>query len=145
MFSKYGGALGETGSVSNFAFRYRGVVTVAVSEDRIDAFEEAVMSTDAEDYSVSEGEARVVCDAKHLAAVASALAAAGFPNESARFEYLPTSEVELSDFEKAFKTYRLVADLEEDEDIEAVWHNASIPAEIVGKIEEAIEASRFRT
>lgn len=144
-FSKHGGSLGETGSVSHFAFRYKGVVACPVPSDKTDAFEEAVMSADAEDYSLSDGSARVVCDPKNLAAVAESLRSAGFPAESAKFEYLSNAEVDLDDFEKAFKVHRLISDLEEDDDIEAVWHNAAISDAMAARIEEALESSRFRT
>ncbi len=144
VFSKYGGALGETGSVSNFAFRHKGVAYFGPIAD-VAAFEEAVMASDAEDYGIEPEGARVICDSKKLAAVVSAMKTAGFVPESHGFEYLPNAEVEVGEFDKAFKVYRLVADLEEDEDIEKVWHNAVISDEMVEKIEEALESSRFRT
>jgi transcriptional/translational regulatory protein YebC/TACO1 len=141
---KYGGSLGETGSVSNFAFRYKGVLHFPLPE-RLESFEEAVLASDAEDYSENGDEIRVVCDFKKLTAVSSAMKGAGFPPESSGLEYLPNTEVEVGEFDKAFKVYRLVNDLREDEDIETVWHNAEISDEMVEKIEEALEASRFRT
>lgn len=143
-FSKHGGALGETGSVSNFAFRHKGVAHFGPIADA-DKFEEAVMGTDAEDYVVEPEGARVVCDSKKLASVVSSLSASGFHPESHGFEYLPNAEVEVGEFDKAFKVYRLVHDLGEDEDIEHVWHNAEFSDEMIAKIEEALESSRFRT
>lgn len=144
VFSKYGGSLGETGSVSNFAFRYKGVLHLPVPSD-VERFEEAVLNSDAEDYSVESEGAKIVCDTKKLSFVVAEMKSSGFPPESSDFEYLPNTEVEVGEFDKAFKVYRLVSDLEEDEDIETVWHNAAISDEMVDKIEEAIESSRFRT
>lgn len=143
-FSKYGGSLGEAGSVSNFAFRHKGVIHFDPIADTV-AFEEAVMATDAEDYDLEPEGARVICDSKKLAAVVSAMKTAGFAPEEYGFEYLPNAEVDPGEFDKAFKVYRLVSDLEEDEDIEKVWHNAIISDETVEKIEAALESSRFRT
>lgn len=144
VFSKYGGALGETGSVSNFAFRHKGVAYFGPIHD-VAAFEEAIMASDAEDYGIEPEGARVICDSKKLAAVVSAMKTAGFVPEEHGFEYLPNAEVDPGEFDKAFKVYRLVNDLEEDEDIEKVWHNAIISDETVEKIEAALESSRFRT
>lgn len=144
IFSKYGGSLGEAGSVSNFAFRHRGVLHFGPVSDA-EAFEEAVMGTDAEDYSVEPEGARVVCDFKKLAAVVSAMKDSGFEPESYGPEYLPNAEIEVGEFDKAFKVYRLIHDLGEDEDIETVWHNADISDEMEQKIVDALEASRFRT
>lgn len=144
VFSKYGGSLGEAGSVSNFAFRHKGVVHFAPIADA-EAFEEAVMGTDAEDYAIEPEGARVVCDSKKLAAVVAGMKSAEFVPDSSGFEYIPNTEVELGEFDKAFKVYRLVSDLGEDEDVERVWHNAEFPDEMIEKIEEALESSRFRT
>ncbi len=103
------------------------------------------MASDAEDYGIEPEGARVICDSKKLAAVVSAMKTAGFVPEEHGFEYLPNAEVDPGEFDKAFKVYRLVNDLEEDEDIEKVWHNAIISDETVEKIEAALESSRFRT
>ena len=51
IFSGYGGSLGETGSVSNFAFDYGGDIHIAIPTD-MDAFEMMILETNAEDYKI---------------------------------------------------------------------------------------------
>lgn len=51
IFSAFGGNLGETGTVSNFAFDYRGVIIVSDFGDA-EAIEMAIMETPAEDYTI---------------------------------------------------------------------------------------------
>lgn len=116
-----------------------------------EAFETALLETEAEDYEFDTEEggsspsAKVVCDVKKLAAVSAGMSAAGFAPESRSLEYLPISETEVGEFDKAFKVHRLVSELESDDDIESVWHTAAISDEMVEKIVEAIESTRFRT
>jgi transcriptional/translational regulatory protein YebC/TACO1 len=111
-----------------------------------------LLETEAEDYEFEEVEigssalsARVICDVKKLAAVSAGMSTAGFAPESQSLEYLPISETEVGEFDKAFKVHRLVSELESDDDIESVWHTAAISDEMVEKIVEAIESTRFRT
>ncbi len=49
IFSAFGGSLGETGSVSNFAFDYEGETHIAKPDD-MDAFEMMILDTNAKDY-----------------------------------------------------------------------------------------------
>jgi transcriptional/translational regulatory protein YebC/TACO1 len=64
---------------------------------------------------------------------------------SYRGEYLPNNTVELTEFDKALKVHTLIETLEEDEDVESVWHNASFPANIQAEILTHLESQRFRT
>lgn len=70
IFSKHGGALGETGSVSNFAFAEKGVIVLPENIVLDDALEELLLNSGAEDYSMDSGRLRIVCARNDLAAVA---------------------------------------------------------------------------
>jgi transcriptional/translational regulatory protein YebC/TACO1 len=71
IFSGYGGSLGETGSVSNFAFDYGGEIHIAKPDD-MDEFEMMILSTDATDYSV-EDDITVITTREHYLGVKSAI------------------------------------------------------------------------
>jgi transcriptional/translational regulatory protein YebC/TACO1 len=58
IFSSFGGALGETGSVSGFAFEFGGTIVVAKPAD-IDGFEMMILDTDAIDYLIETDIIRV--------------------------------------------------------------------------------------
>lgn len=60
-------------------------------------------------------------------------------------EYSATNIVHLDDPEKILKLYALLADFEEDDDVEQVWHNAEISPELWQQAEEAMSKTRFRT
>lgn len=53
--------------------------------------------------------------------------------------------MELTEFDKALKVHILIETLEEDEDVEAVWHNAEIAPDIQAEIVAHLESHRFRT
>lgn len=102
------------------------------------------MESDAEDYEIEE-EIRVLTDPKNLASVAKFLENAGFLVESKSFEFLPNARTLVTEFDKALKVYKLLEELEEDEDIETVWHTADFDDETIERIERELERTRFRT
>lgn len=142
-FSKCGGSLGETGSVSNFAFRFVG--EIQIPGPMTDALEEMIMESGADDYQ-SEGDIVYIQTVwQELAHVTAFLKGKGIEILSSRGEYLPTNTIELSEFDKALKVHTLIETLEEDEDVESVWHNADITPDIQAEIVKHLESHRFRT
>jgi transcriptional/translational regulatory protein YebC/TACO1 len=59
IFSAFGGSLGETGSVSNFAFDYGGEIHIEKPAD-MDAFEMMILDTNAEDYKTEGNEIIII-------------------------------------------------------------------------------------
>lgn len=51
----------------------------------------------------------------------------------------------MEDFDKAVKIYKLLEDLEDDGDIEAVWHTAEMSEELLERIADFLDTHRFRT
>lgn len=144
IFSAYGGNLGETGTVSNFAFEYRGVITL-IDFPNTEELEMAIMETSAEDYTIEWGQARIVTDRTKLAEVRKYLEESGYTIERASFEYLPKNYVEVADAEYVLKIYKMLEEFGEDEDVEVVWNNADISDELWKLVEEKVESSKFRT
>lgn len=58
-FSQYGGNLGETGSVSSFAFKYQGYIEVSVGMHSIEQWEEWIIESGASDYEFLEDATQV--------------------------------------------------------------------------------------
>ncbi len=142
-FSKCGGSLGETGSVSNFAFRFIGQIIIA---GRLtDIIEEQIMESGAADYR-EEDDTIIIETAWHeFTKVRDFLLSKNLILVESGGTYIPTTLVELGEFDKALKVHSLIETLEEDEDVESVWHNASIPEDIQKQILEQLEHNRFRT
>jgi YebC/PmpR family DNA-binding regulatory protein len=144
IFSGYGGALWETGSVSNYLYDYKGQLILKTPTD-FDAFELALLDTEAEDYRNEWEMTTIWTDRTTLANVKKSLEWAGYTFESSSFAYIPKNYSEVTDFDTALKVYSFLEAASEDEDIEAIWNNADISDDLWEKCREKVEASRFRT
>lgn len=146
IFSKYGGNLGETGSVSGFAFRHHGTVYLPKTSNSNEALEEMILESGASDYAFQEdGTLRLETDTKELMHVVKFFRETGITPEEYSFDYTPTNKVEVTDFDKGLKIYKLLEDLEADDDVEYVWHTAEFTPEVLTQIQEAVEKAKFRT
>ena len=146
-FSEYGGNLGETGSVSNFAFKYQGYTEASVGDHSTDRWEEWIIESGASDYEFLENntKVRISTERTDLMGVVKFLKGQGLSLDSYGLEYSATNVVNLEDPEKILKLYALLADFDEDDDVEQVWHNAEITPELWQQAEEAMTKTRFRT
>ena len=126
IFERNGGNLATTGSVA-FQFSKRGIITVradVVDEDRL---MEIALDAGAEDVTGEGGgevfEVLTTPTAFHK--VRDAIAAAEVPIEAADVVSVPTTTVAV-DAEAAAKVLRLIDALEDNDDVQAVAHNAEL-------------------
>lgn len=125
-FDKFGGNLGQNGCVS-FLFERKGLVIVnnedgAISEEK---FMEDLMETPAGDYEFDEDVIEVYTEPDDLSAVREGLEGKGYRLESAEVEYIATTETKLEDEEDVQKMERLLEMLEDNDDVQNVWHSCS--------------------
>ncbi len=121
-FDKYGGNLGQSGSVA-YLFAQKGIVLVegeSLDEEKLmeDAFDAG-----AEDFDLDDGMAEVTCEPNALREVSEALAAKGYTVSSAELEYRPGTQVALGGEENLKNFGLLLEKLEDDDDVQDVWHN----------------------
>ncbi len=123
-FSKFHGNMGQTGSVS-FMFEEKGMITIIDEDDEIDeeALMEAALEAGAADFSGDEGCYEIYTELDDLAAVRDALTAAGYRPESAERAMVPSSYVTLSDEEDIKMMELLLEKLDDDDDVQNVFHN----------------------
>jgi transcriptional/translational regulatory protein YebC/TACO1 len=126
--------MADSGSVA-FLFERKGVVEVAkkdgLAEDDVLV---AVLDAGAEEVVELEDEFEVVSEATDLPAVRTALDEAGLEYNNDDPQFRPTMKVEL-DAEGARKFLRLVDAVEELDDVQNVYSNAEIPAEVMAQLE----------
>src|SRR6201996_8187606 len=131
-FNKYGGALGETNSVS-FLFNRLGVIRYPASVASADDMLEAAIEAGAENC-VSDEEAHEVTSAvDDFFAVRDALEARFGAPESARLDWRPTTSVTL-DEDRAASLLKLLAALEENDDVQNVYANFDIPDSVMQRL-----------
>ena len=128
-FSKCGGNLGETGSVS-FMFERKGQVTYHVSVSDEDTVMMAALEAGAEDVESSEDGHAIFCADTDLNEVSSALEAQLGESESAKLIWLPQTTTEL-DLEGMEKLMKLIDILEDDDDVQRVTANFEVSDEVM--------------
>jgi YebC/PmpR family DNA-binding regulatory protein len=131
-FTKFGGSLGEPGSVA-YLFDKKGVIAIdadSCSEDDLIVAIEA----GAEDVSTDDDVYEVVTEIGEFAAVRDALEQAGIKIESAELLYRPKSLVPIPHEGQVTKLMKLIDALEDNDDVDAVHANYDVPAEMLEKV-----------
>ena len=123
IFSKFGGKMGEQGSVA-WVFTKRGRVALAGDLDE-DAIMEATLEAGADDIVVGDGFAEVYCEFEELEAVKEACEAAEFTVEEAGMVQVPSNTVKLTG-KHAATMLRLMEALDDQDDCQNVWANFDI-------------------
>jgi len=122
-FDKYGGNLGATGCVS-WSFDKKGVILIDNEDGDLD--EDAVMmdvlEAGAEDFSPDEDMFVVYTVPDDLSKVCEALEDK-YTFVSAQVEMVPQSYVQLTDPEDAKRFEKMLEILDDNEDVQNVWHN----------------------
>ncbi len=131
-FAKFGGNLGETGSVS-FMFHHVGEIIYPLSKASADAVMEAAIDAGADD-ATADGHHSIICTFATLHDVSSALAAKFGEAESVKFIWKPSVLAPLNDFDKAETLMRLVDTLDEDDDVQNVFINVEFSDEVAAKL-----------
>ena len=124
-FDKYGGNMGSTGCVS-YMFDDKGVI-ILLKEDNEDADEDALMEAaleaGAEDFSASDETFEIITEVDDLRDVRDALEALGYKIESAEEDKIPQSYVTLTDENDIKNMTTLLEKLEDNDDVQNVYHN----------------------
>ncbi len=131
-FTKFGGQLGETGSVS-FSFSKVGEITYPLSAGSNDAMLEAAIEAGADDVITDEENHVVVCGFEDMSDVSKALEASLGPAKSVKSVWKPQNTVML-DEEKAVTALKLIDMLEDDDDVQNVYSNFEVTDEIMAKL-----------
>jgi YebC/PmpR family DNA-binding regulatory protein len=131
-FTKFGGNMGDPGSVG-WMFHRRGFIVVeksaAPSEDDV---LEVILDAGAEDLQDSGDQWEIVTPAEALVAVRKSLEEAGIPFVSAELTMLPQTGVPIGR-DKAESVLRLVESLEDLDDVQNVYSNFDIPEEVLAE------------
>jgi YebC/PmpR family DNA-binding regulatory protein len=130
-FSKYGGSLGEPGSVS-YLFDKRGVIVVDSSRYDEDDLMPAI-DAGAEDIARDEDVFEVITAPGDLQAARVALQQAGVEVERADVTQRPKSRVPVGEGD-AGKLMKLIDSLEESDDVSAVHANFDVEAGVLERI-----------
>ena len=129
IFSKNGGNLGASGSVSH-SFDRLGLIEYPATAGSADAVLEAAIEAGAEDVESDEDGHRIWTAQESLHEVAKALEGALGEAESTKLAWRPHIAVELEGGE-AEQLVKLIDALEDDDDVQTVWGNYEISDEVM--------------
>lgn len=127
-FDKCGGNLGQSGSVM-FMFDRKGLIRIEAEGLDEDSVMEAALDAGADDFNFDSDVFEISTDPNELGAVRDALEENGYSFLSAEVEYVPQTMATIDDEETAAKMEKLIDMLEENDDVQAVWHNWDMPEE----------------
>lgn len=132
VFAKYGGNLGETGSVG-FMFDRMGQIAYPASAGSDDAVMEAAIDAGAEDVESAEDGHVIWCAFEDLSDVSTALEATLGESETAKLVWRPqtTTELDLAGMQKLMK---LIDALEDDDDVQTVTANFEASDEVMEQL-----------
>jgi YebC/PmpR family DNA-binding regulatory protein len=131
-FTKCGGNLGETGSVS-FMFDRVGEIMYPLVAGDADTVMLAALEAGADDVETDDDGHWIICAQDALNEVTTALEAALGESETAKLIWKPHNQTAV-DLETAERLMKLVDMLEDDDDVQNVTGNFEIPEEIAAKL-----------
>jgi len=135
LFTKYGGNLGSTGSVSHM-FNHVGEITYGAGTGDADAILEAAIEAGADD-AVSDASGHVItCSFENLGSVAVALEQRLGEPQNVKTIWRPTLTTSV-DEENAQSILKLISGLEDDDDVQAVFANFEVSEEVLSKLTAA--------
>ena len=123
-FTKGNGNVGTPGCVS-YMFEKKGQIIISKEECEMDADDLMMMALDAgaEDFSDEEDSYEILTDPNAFSEVREALEKEGIKMANAEVTMIPQNYVTLTD-EEAIKKMNIIIDrLDEDEDVQQVYHN----------------------
>lgn len=125
-FDKCGGNLGQSGSVM-FMFDRKGVIVIEAEGKDEDIVMEHALEAGAEDFNYDGDVFEITTDPNDFGAVREALEEKGYSFLSAEVQYIPQTMTAIDDPDAVVKMEKLIDMLEENDDVQAIWHNWEMP------------------
>ncbi len=133
LLNKYGGNLGETGSVA-WMFDKKGIIRVNRANYDEEELMMAAIEAGAEDFKAEDEFYEIFTDYKDLDTVRNALEEQGIKIENAEITYIPQTTVHLEGKE-AEQMLKLMDALEDNDDVQNVYANFDIDDEVMEKMQ----------
>ena len=121
-FDKNGGNLGAMGCVS-YLFTKKGMIVLDLEDKDADQAMMDALDAGAEDFDAGEDMAQVITDPDMFSDVRQALEDKGYSFLSADIAMIPSTTTTLSDEAQMTSMAKLLDALEDNDDVQNVWHN----------------------
>ncbi|MEF9865694.1 MAG: YebC/PmpR family DNA-binding transcriptional regulator [Oscillospiraceae bacterium] len=121
-FDKFGGNMGNSGCVA-FLFSQKGVITLDVEDMDEEKVMEDAFEAGAEDFDMDDGICEITVAPEAFSNTREALEKMGYKFIDADISFVPSTQTALTDPEDLKKMGLLLEHLEDDDDVQNVWHN----------------------
>lgn len=132
-FNKHGGSMGTNGSLG-FLFERKGIFTIKNEGLSLEEVELEMIDAGAEDIEIDGDKLIVTCAMEDFGSINKKLNELGIEAEEAGLQRIPNDTKKL-DLESAKKVLRLIDILEDDDDIQSVYHNLEMTDELAEELE----------
>lgn len=121
-FDKFGGNLGTVGSVS-WMFAKKGVIVIEKEDIDEDKLMEDSLESGAIDFTSDDEVFEIFTDPDDVSTIADALSAKGYVFLSSQAEMVPSNYIALDGEDDIKNINKLLEALEDNDDVQNVWHN----------------------
>jgi len=132
-FNKHGGNLGTNGSLS-FLFETKGVFTIDSKDLDLENLQLEMIDAGAEDFEIDEETFEIICARENFGSVSKKLSEMKIEPQESGLKRIP-NDTKTLDIESAKKVIRFIDTLEDDDDIQNVYHNLEITDELAEDLE----------
>lgn len=137
IFNKNGGSIGTNGSLE-FVFDRKGVFVIKKNEDFTydeDTFLLEMIDGGAEEVEFEEEVVTVTCAMEDFGTMQKKVEALDLELESAELQRIPKTTVAVDDPETVRRLLRFIDALEDDDDVQQVYHNLELNEEVLAELE----------
>lgn len=135
ILTRYGGSMGETGSVS-WQFRRVAYFYFPAEEKDFDRIFELAVEAGADDVTFEDNYVEIIGPVESFKEISERLSEAGFQIEEAGLRMVPNNEIELS-VEDTLQVLKVIESLEELDDVQDVYSNLRVTSEVLAMAENA--------
>ena len=121
-FDKNGGNLGAMGCVA-FLFSQKGVIDISLEDKDADEAMMDALDAGAEDFDAGEEAAEITTDPENYSAVVKAMEEKGYEILSDDLAMVPMTTTRLTDPDQLKAMGKLLDALEDNDDVQNVWHS----------------------
>ncbi len=136
VFSKHGGNLAESNAVG-WMFERKGVISIMAGKRNPEEVGLAAIEAGAEDIQVDDGAIEITTEPSTFETVRKAVESLGVTIENAELTMQPQQTVPVGE-DKATAVLRLLEALEEEDDVQQVYANFDIPADVLERISASV-------
>ncbi len=144
IFSKYWWNMWESWAVS-WMFHRKWVIFISSEKYDYEKIEELVFETKAEDIIKEDSYIKIITQTWDLHEVEKFFEDKWIEIIESKLDYIPDTEVEITEFDKALKFKKMIEAFEEDEDVHIVSTNEIISKDLEKQVDDFIEKNKFRT